>query len=59
MRHKLQVKGAIIEVIDHPQNDVIILNIYPDIPIDDRYEQVIMQRHVAKALGYILIGESK
>lgn len=58
MRHSIEAKNARIELLDHPADSYVLLNIYYHTKPKGEYDQVVLPRHSAKALGILLRGEA-
>lgn len=53
---RLQDGSVIVEVIDHPENDHVLMTVSKE-RFDEDAVQVKLSRHVSAALGHILIGQ--
>jgi hypothetical protein len=58
MKQNLEAKNCRLVVIDHPQDDCVLLNIHHHRDLSDgEHLQMVLPRYVAKALGHILLKE--
>lgn len=57
MTNSIKAQNARIDIVDVIGNDNIILNIYYDMKPKGEYDQVILPRNLAKAMGLILQGK--
>jgi hypothetical protein len=56
MKQRLQSGSAIVEVIDRPEDDHVLLTVSKE-RWDDDHVQITLARPVARALGCLLAGD--